>query len=161
MGIDASRNFRRLSERLTTSGSVSSENLSLLRENGYEAVINLLPDTSEHAVSNEGVTVQSQGAEYIHIPVDFGKPAPSDFVRFCDALDRTQDKKVHVHCAANYRVSAFYALYSVARGDWTEQQAMAFIRSIWQPEEYPGWSEFIAAILSGIGDKQRSSGGIT
>lgn len=147
MDIEASYNFHRVRDKLTTSGVVSSEGLTALASQGYEVVLNLLPDTSEHAVADERDIVEAQGIEYLSIPVDFAQPYRSDFARFSEALDRVLEKKVHIHCAANYRVSAFYSLYEVSRGRWNVDQAMEFIHRMWQPAEYPAWPEFIANIL--------------
>ena len=100
---------------------------------------------------------ESQGIEYIDIPVDFKQPRPSDFSRFSEALDRVREKKVHAHCAANYRVSAFYSLYLVSRGLWSAEQAMEFIRSVWQPRqptEHPAWSDFITVVLAAVSAQQ-------
>ena len=154
MDIEASHNFRRISERLTTSGSVPPDGLKALREQGYEVVVDLLPGSSEYAIPDERQTVESQGIEYVNIPVDFKRPTSSDFWRFAQALDRVNGKKVHVHCAANYRVSAFYSLYMVGSGLWSSERAMEFIHSIWQPTEHPCWSDFIVGILAEIGARQ-------
>ena len=148
MSIDASYNFRKVTDSLTTSGIVHPDELKALRSQGYEVVVNLLPDTSEHAVPDERKLVESQGIEYVHIPVDFTQPTSADFLTFSGTLDRVHKKKVHVHCAANYRVSAFYSLYLVSREVWNAEQAMEFVRSIWQPSEYPVWSEFISGTLA-------------
>ena len=45
MSIEDAYNFRRINDRLTTSGLVSVAQLHDLRREGYDAVINLLPDT--------------------------------------------------------------------------------------------------------------------
>ena len=145
--IEDSYNFRRISDRITTSGVVGADRLQALASQDYEVVVNLLPDSSEHAVANERDLVEAQQIEYIYIPVDFKAPGRSDFTRFAEALDRLSDKKVHIHCAANYRVSAFYSLYAASRGRWSAVQAIDFIRGVWQPADYPGWSEFIDEIL--------------
>jgi protein tyrosine phosphatase (PTP) superfamily phosphohydrolase (DUF442 family) len=144
MSIETSRNFRKITDTLTTSGTVEPEELQALRAQQYEVLINLLPDTGAYAVSNERGIVESQGIEYIHIPVDFKRPTSSDYFQFATAIDRACEKKVHVHCAANYRVSAFCSLYLVSRGVWSVEQGTAFIRGVWQPSEHSGWTEFIA-----------------
>jgi hypothetical protein len=60
-----------------------------------------------------------------------------------------REQKVHIHCAANFRVSAFYSLYQVTHGAWSVARASEFIADVWRPAEHPGWPEFIAAILKG------------
>lgn len=148
MDIAASYNFRKISDKLTTSGVVRPAGLKKLAAQGYAVVVNLLPESNEYAVPGEREMVESQGIEYIYIPVDFKKPTRLGFEKFTAALDQSSEKKVHVHCAANYRVSAFYALYQVSRGRWSIDQANGFIHGIWEPKENPGWSEFIAEIFA-------------
>ena len=146
MNIETSYNFRKIHDDLTTSGVVRPDCLKTLASQGYEVLVNLMPDASEYAVADERAIVKSQKLEYIYIPVDFKQPKHSDFVQFSEALDRVLDKKVHIHCAANYRVSAFYALYAANRGYWSPDRAWKFILEVWQPAEHSGWSEFIADV---------------
>jgi protein tyrosine phosphatase (PTP) superfamily phosphohydrolase (DUF442 family) len=147
MEIEASYNFRRIDDRLTTSGIVRQEALKSLASQGYEVVVNLLPDSSEYAVRNEREIVESQQIDYIHIPVDFRQPTRRGFSEFCETLEKVAGRKVHVHCAANYRVSAFYSLYEVSCGRWSSEQAMEFMRGIWEPADHPGWAEFVASVI--------------
>jgi protein tyrosine phosphatase (PTP) superfamily phosphohydrolase (DUF442 family) len=81
--------------------------------------------------------------EYVHIPVQFGSPTAQDFAAFAAAMDRLQDEKVWVHCAANMRVTAFLGLYRAIRQNWSEDAAFEVMRSVWQPDAV--WSEFISA----------------
>jgi protein tyrosine phosphatase (PTP) superfamily phosphohydrolase (DUF442 family) len=142
MGIEDSYNFRRVSDRLSTSGAVSAEQLAGLRGEGYDAVINLLPDHQNEL--DEASIVREQGLDYVHIPVDFERPTRADLDAFVEAIDALRGAKVHVHCAANYRVTAFYSLYALRRGVFTEDEATELVRTIWDPADFPAWSAFIA-----------------
>ena len=144
MTIEDSYNFRRISERITTSGLVSAAQLGELRGEGYDAVINLLPDSYEHAVTDEARIVRDQGLDYVYIPVDFAAPTHADLEAFSQAMTARAGQRVHVHCAANYRVSAFYGLYAFANGLCTEAEVDELVRSLWDPAEYPAWTAFIA-----------------
>ena len=145
MSIEDSYNFRRIHERLTTSGLVSAEQLNDLQNEGYDAVINLLPESNARAVADEGRIVRDQGLDYVYIPVDFAAPTHADLQAFADAMDARTGQKIHVHCAANYRVSAFYALYGQSRGLCTAPEADALVQDLWDPAGYPAWTELIAA----------------
>ena len=145
MTIEDSYNFRRITERLTTSGVVSVAQLSDLHHEGYEAVINLLPDSSEHAVADEARIVQEHGLDYVYIPVDFDAPTHADLEAFAEAMTARTDQKVHVHCAANYRVSAFYSLYALRNGLCTEHEADELVQDVWDSTEHPAWNAFIMA----------------
>jgi len=144
MSIEDTFNFRRISDRVTTSGLLNAEQLADLQREGYQAVINLLPDSHDYAVHEEPTIVRDQGLDYVYIPVDFDAPTHGDFVAFTDSMRAHVDDKVHVHCAANYRVSAFYGLYAQSQGLCSEAQADALVRDLWDPVEHPVWAEFIA-----------------
>jgi len=139
-------NFRVVDDRLTTSGLVPPDALAELRADGIDAVIDLLPATVDHAVPGEDEIVRGQGIDYVAIPVDFDAPTTDDFAAFVRAMDAHAGERVHVHCAANYRVSAFYALYAELRGRWTREQADAFVAALWNPAEHPPWAEFMAEV---------------
>jgi len=143
MSIDASYNFRWVDERLTTSGIVPPEQLDELRDQGYRAVINLKPDIEAEIGVDEAELVRAQDIDYVYLPVDFDAPTHADYEAFAAAMDAHDGQKVHVHCAANYRVTAFYGVYAVDRGVWTEAEADAFVRDVWDPSEFPAWQAFI------------------
>ncbi|MBI2992821.1 MAG: protein tyrosine phosphatase family protein [Gammaproteobacteria bacterium] len=146
MSVEQARNYRRVDERVATSGSLSEDQLAALGSEGFEAVINLLPPDSIYAVPGEEQIVKRQGIQFHCIPVDFGAPRPEDYESFVRVMDEVRNKKVLVHCAANYRVSVFYSLYARARGEWSSEQAQAFIRSVWDPGHFTGWPEFLEKV---------------
>jgi len=158
MSIDASYNFRRVDERLTTSGIVNVEQLRELRDQGYGAVINLKPDIEAEIGADEGAIVRDQGIDYVYLPVDFDEPTHADFEAFTAAMDAHAGETVHVHCAANYRVTAFYSVYALERGLWTEDEADRFVRDVWDPSEFPAWHAFIEDERARITGSGRGAG---
>ena len=104
MSIPDSVNFRRVSDAVTTSGSVSAEDLAGLSSEGYQVVVNLNPDGGYGAVDDEATIVSDQGVAYVYLPVDFAAPTRDDFDAFVVAMDAHEGEAIHVHCAANYRV---------------------------------------------------------
>jgi protein tyrosine phosphatase (PTP) superfamily phosphohydrolase (DUF442 family) len=142
--VEDSFNFRRVSDTVTTSGSLTAEQLATLQEDGYEVVVNLLPEGGHGAVADEADIVRAQRVGYVHIPVDFAAPTHDDLEAFVAAMDEHEGETVHVHCAANYRVSAFYGVYAVRKGWWTPDDADAHVRGLWDPAEHPAWAAFLA-----------------
>src|SRR6478672_2013889 len=104
-------NWRRLDDRITTSGQPTEEQLVDIRDLGVKHVVNLALHTHEKALPDEAASVSRLGMEYIHIPVDFQNPTEQDFEQFCAAMEKLKGVPVHVHCIANYRVSAFFYRY--------------------------------------------------
>jgi protein tyrosine phosphatase (PTP) superfamily phosphohydrolase (DUF442 family) len=150
MSVDKAYNFKRIDDRVATAGVVNEEQLASLKSAGYQAVINLLPESSDYAISSERDIVTAQGLDYLYIPVDFSAPAEADYQAFALAMKQTEHQQLLVHCAANYRVSAFYAVYAFEQLDWSATQAQAHISSIWDPTEHPPWDVFISSHLSNL-----------
>ena len=133
--------FRDIGDRLGTAGQPTEAQLGLVRESGFEAVINLALPTSDNAISNEGSVVTSLGMSYVHIPVDFKAPKAQDFRAFLRVMDAFDDRPVFVHCAANMRASAFVFLYRVLCEQVPASVAERDLHAIWKPDKV--WSQFI------------------
>ena len=138
-------NFRSIGEKFGTAGQPTEEQFRMVREAGFEAVINLALPTSDNAVANEGSVVTGLGMIYVHIPVDFKCPTAQDFRAFCRVMEAFEERPVFVHCAANMRVSAFMFLYRVLHQGIAIAEAERDLYAIWQPDEV--WSRFIGEQL--------------
>lgn len=143
MSTSDAYNYRQVDDLISTSGILSEEQLQSLGREGFTAVINLLPDESKFAQKSERDIVTSQGLNYVYVPVDFAAPEIDDYRRFEQEMEALSGNKLMIHCAANYRVSAFFAVYANRKLGWTSTKSQAFISSIWNPDEYPPWNTFI------------------
>lgn len=141
-------NYRRLSGDLITGGQPAGEQLSPVAAAGCEVVINLLPGEEPRALPDERGTVERLGMIYEYIPVIWEQPTRADLERFFQAMERHRGRRVFVHCAANYRASAFIMLYRVLRLGWRIEDALPDMRAIWNPAGYPAWQAFIEAALA-------------
>jgi protein tyrosine phosphatase (PTP) superfamily phosphohydrolase (DUF442 family) len=104
-------NYIKINELISTSGQPKIEELELIANEGFEVVINLAMPTTSNALKNEDKIVSSLNMSYIHIPVDFENPKLSDLKLFLNILQALGANKVWIHCAKNYRVSAFMYVY--------------------------------------------------
>lgn len=140
------RAFRSLGKSLGTAGQPTQEQFRVIRDAGFEAVINLALPTSDNAIASEGSTVTSLGMAYVHIPVNFQAPNSRDFELFSRTMKAFEDRPVFVHCAANMRVSAFLFLYRVLQQGVPIAEAECDLHAIWEPDEV--WSQFITKIVA-------------
>ena len=138
-------NFVAINANLGTAGQPTHEQLTAVKEAGYEVVINLLPSSSPNALADEPAVVSSLGMEYIHIPVIWDQPTLSDLEQFFQVMQQNQNRKVFVHCAMNMRVSAFVFLYRVKTQGTAPEEARATMLKIWEPN--PTWQSFIENCL--------------
>lgn len=132
----------RLDECVTTSGQPSEAELAELAALGVRHVVNLAPHDHEKALRDEAGAVERLGMSYVNIPVDFKAPSEDDFRQFCQLMQAYEGVPVHVHCAANYRVSAFFCRYRRAWLGVDEARTRADLEQIWQPNA--AWAAFIA-----------------
>ena len=138
--------YRAAGPTLATSGQPTEEQLKTIAATGYQVVINLALHTDpRYSLQDEAKSVQALGLEYVHIPVEFAAPTPDDLERFFAAMEVHKAKRIWVHCAANYRVTAFVGLHRCLREGQSEADAFALMRDVWQPNEI--WSQFIESQL--------------
>jgi protein tyrosine phosphatase (PTP) superfamily phosphohydrolase (DUF442 family) len=138
---EAIYHWRRLDERITTSGQPTEPQLAEIQALGVRHVVNLGLHTHEKALPDEAGSVGRLGMTYIHIPVDFQNPTEEAFDKFCAMMEELRDVPVHVHCIANYRVSAFFYRYRRDVLGMDERKARAEMEAIWDPEGV--WAAFI------------------
>ena len=136
-------NFLALPENIFTGGMPTREQIADAAQRGVELVINLAPHEVSNALPGEPELVTSLGMQYINIPVIWTTPTRDGLDRFMDVMDQNKDKKILVHCQANFRATAFMALYRILRQGWNADEAMAGMHKIWDTEDYPIWKMFI------------------
>jgi protein tyrosine phosphatase (PTP) superfamily phosphohydrolase (DUF442 family) len=142
-------NYRKVNDQLITGGQPKEEELRSAAAEGFRTVINLATLNPRYSLEDEEGLVRSLGMVYYHIPVDWENPLASDFESFERVMQSLPQGKTLIHCAANYRVTAFYALYALKRLGWSEAQADEFRASIWQGSNYPVWETFISRMKAG------------
>ena len=137
------RNFLPLSENLFTCGMPKAEQLKDAATQGVQVVINLALHDAPTALPEEEKLVSSLGMTYINIPVIWNNPTRENLNEFLDAMEAHSEEKVLVHCEANYRATAFPALYRILRLGWKREDALDVMHHIWNEEKYPVWKKFI------------------
>lgn len=143
-------NYRRVNEHLITGGQPSEDQLRAAAAEGVTTVINLAILDPRYALPDEAGLVRALGMAYHHIPVEWERPTAADFAAFEQVMDAVGQEKTLLHCAANFRVTAFDSLYAVKRLGWTEAEAEALRASIWHGSDYPVWEAFIQQIKRSI-----------
>ena len=127
---------------MTTSGQPTEQQLADIRASGVRHVVNLGLHTHEKALPDEAASVARLGMIYIHIPADFQNPTAEDFSQFCSVMEQLKHVPVHVHCIANYRVSAFFYRYRRDVLGVDEAEARAGMEEIWHPTGV--WAAFVS-----------------
>jgi protein tyrosine phosphatase (PTP) superfamily phosphohydrolase (DUF442 family) len=146
MGLEGIKNFAGINDRLATAGQPTRAQLGEVAKAGFDVVVNLGLAGQTYSLPDEAGLVASLGLSYHHIPVAFDAPSVEDVRQFVDVMDAcaAAGRRVFVHCAANYRVASFVALYGQARRGWTAEQADACAARFWQLNDT--WQGLIARV---------------
>lgn len=141
MAIETIKNFLEIDSQIGSAGQPTQEELGEVAAAGYTAVINLGLLDPRYCLEDEAGSVAGLGLAYHHIPVQFDAPTVEDFAAFAAAMDEHSGERVFVHCAANYRVSSFLAVYGEMKLGWDREQADAVARRIWPLNDT--WVQFL------------------
>lgn len=134
-------NFKQVSDLLACAGQPREGQLQSIADDGYQVVINLGLADGKYALADEAASVAKLGLAYHHLPIIFDDPQLSDLVDFIRLMNEYGHQKTLVHCAANYRASAFTGLYLFSADILNQDQMQDFIEAIWQPDGI--WQQFI------------------
>ena len=139
-------NYLQISDLIATSGQPTESQIAAIKEAGYQVLINLAPlEKFETTLPNEAAFVESLGMEYVHIPVIWNKPTLEDFDRFVQVMQANGDRPVFVHCAGNFRVSAFMYLYRRIYQNIDEEEAQKDLHKLWVPDDT--WQRLMKEVM--------------
>ena len=137
-------NYVKVDEHISTAGQPTEDQLRDAAAEGFTAVINLAPVNPPYTPADEAGLARELGLTYIYIPVAWNNPTDADFAAFEQAMSATAGRRTLIHCAANFRVTAFYTLYAHKHLGWSAAQAKALRDRIWAGSDYPVWEAFVA-----------------
>jgi protein tyrosine phosphatase (PTP) superfamily phosphohydrolase (DUF442 family) len=85
--IEQIYNYLKLSDSVATGGQPTEAQFSLIKEAGYQVVVNLARPDSPKALPNEQTIVESLGMRYVPIPVDWENPTLENVARFFSLME--------------------------------------------------------------------------
>lgn len=143
--IESIYNFFKVSPKVATAGQPTEAQLGLIKEAGYQVIVNLALPESPKALPNEQALVENLGMEYVQIPVVWENPTLEDISQFFSVMEANANKSVFVHCAANMRVSSFIYLYRLLHEGVDGETAKNDLHKIWVPNQK--WQAFIEQVI--------------
>ncbi len=146
ISLEKIKNFYYMDDHIATAGQPTVDQFNAIKQGNYDLVINLALAESPNAIDNEDEIVHKLNMDYIHVPVDFNNPTLDDLDKFFNAMVQHQDKQIFVHCALNWRVSAFVFLYKTIKLRIPVDDALLDLQAVWDPDDT--WQAFIDSTLS-------------
>ncbi len=143
-------NYIKVDDRTVTGGQPTEDQLKSAAAEGFVTVVNLGVLDPRYALKDEAGLVRSCGMGYHHVPVDWENPTEEDFTAFERVMGSLPEGKTLIHCAANFRVTAFYSLYAQKHLGWSEERSDELRARIWKDRDNPVWERFVAKIKARI-----------
>ncbi len=147
--VDEIVNYRNYSPGFSSAGQPTAEQLTLIRDAGFERIVYVAYSDQPKSLSNEDRLVKELGMQYVHIPVEWEAPTADDYYMVAAALRGYSARKTLLHCQVNYRASAFSFLYRVIEDGVDIAEAKADMNTVWTPNET--WRDLIFEVLESAG----------
>lgn len=141
--LESIRNYVQVDGQYATAGQPNEAQLKAVADAGFKSVVNLAILDPRYSLEDEAASAKALGMTYYHVPVAWDNPTQADFDAFERAMQAAGDTKTLVHCAANFRATAFYALYAMKHLGWSESRAEEFRAKVWKGSNQPVWEQFI------------------
>ena len=137
--------FLQVDDLLATAAQPTPGQLDWLREQGFEAVLNLSTPTARNFVADEARMAMEAGLEYVHAPVDCSRLVPAHYELVRGVLAAFAGRKVLVHCAGNVKSSALVQLWRMKERGEDRARLTAELRDLGWHE--PKWFDYLERMM--------------
>lgn len=141
-------NYIPITDTLATSGQPTPQQIDAIAAAGYDSVINLALHDSTDALYEEGGMVTEVGMNYFHIPVPFDAPTIKHLRLFLNMMAALEGQKIWLHCAYNWRASAFVSHYQRNVLFLLPSEIEMLVLQQWNPDA--AWAAFLDLDISTV-----------
>ena len=128
-GPEGVRNYTRVDATVACAGATPPEAMAVLRERGFNAVINFRTAGENGATVDAGrAAAEAAGLKYIHIP--FRQPSAEIVDSFLAAVAEPANQPVYIHCGSANRVGAMWLIKRVQQDGYSIDDAVAEAEAI-------------------------------
>ena len=141
--LESLTNYQVNNEHMVSSGLPSAAHFQLLKDEGVNRVIDLIPGDR----LQEQQVVEGLSLDYHNIQVEWEHPTLANFKEYTGymAQANSADDKVLTHCKLNWRGAVFTYLYRITALGESELSAKQDLLAIWQPNQT--WFQFINTVI--------------
>jgi len=133
-------NFYQYNNNLASGGQPTIDEFNELKNNGFDAVLNISPSNTRNYLKNEAEIVENLKMKYVHFPIDCSNLQAYHYQTFKGILNGLGDFKIFVHCGANIKSSNLIHIYNVLENKIDERESLETLLKIQNPE--PKWFEY-------------------
>lgn len=143
VSLDSLTNYQVNNDHMVSSGLPSAAHFQLLKDEGVNRVIDLIPGDR----LQEQQVVEGLSLSYHNVQVEWENPTLANFKEYIGymAIGNSNDDKVLTHCKLNWRGAVFTYLYRVTVLGESELSAKQDLLAIWQPNQT--WFAFMNTVV--------------
>ena len=123
-GVESIVKFHRIDDRVAIGGQPTPEQIAVLADGGFQAVVNLREESEE----NDGFharAARQAGLQFFRVPVSPQSPSDAAVEKFLLVMDDETIYPVYIYCASGNRAAALWMIRRVLRDGWTLEKAEA------------------------------------
>jgi uncharacterized protein (TIGR01244 family) len=123
-GLESIDKFHRIDARVALGGQPTPDQIAILSDAGFQAIINLREDSEQ----NDGLharAARDAGMQFDRVPVSAQSPSDASVAKFLAVTDDETIYPVYIYCASGNRASALWMIRRVLRDGWTLEKAEA------------------------------------
>ncbi len=143
MNLNCIPGYHPIHTGLASSGQPTPAQFETIARAGFQVIINLAMPDSDRAFPWQANWVHELGMTQVQIPVPYDQPQYVHLHGFTALMQVHEERAVWVHCALNWRASAFLYLDARIRLHLGRKQAAKRMLPGWQPDRL--WQAFIEA----------------
>ena len=124
VGVESIDKFHRIDARVAIGGQPTPEQIAVLADGGFQAVVNLREESEE----NDGFharAARQAGLQFFRVPVSPQSPSDAAVEKFLLVMDDETIYPVYIYCASGNRAAALWMIRRVLRDGWTLEKAEA------------------------------------
>lgn len=107
-------NYHRHTPTIATSGSISNDGLSELKQKGFKTIVDFR--TPAEGTAQEAKQAKALGLNYINLAVGRAWPSDKLLAQFYALVEDPKQHPILLHCASANRVGMLWAFYRLQRG---------------------------------------------
>jgi len=122
VGVESIERFHRVDARVAIGGQPTPEQVRLLADAGFAAVLNLREDVEENDALHARAARES-GLQLYRVPVSKTNPTDASVAKFLKVTDDETLYPIYIFCAEGNRAAAFWMIRRVLRDGWKLEAA--------------------------------------
>lgn len=137
--------LKKISEKFTSGGQPTSENLQELATEGFKSVVNLRASDEKGVLSDEQQQVENAGLQYINIPLDSNLADEASVKKVVSEIAELPTP-IYFHCGVGGRAGALALISLASQEKLSKEEVLQKAQELGISTEQPHLKQFLETL---------------